>query len=433
MMYKNLWYAALVTSAVLLIAVFGLNNQGQAQNALTPLEELGQFLYFDTNLSEPNGQSCASCHEPSVGFDDPVDFLPVSEGVIPGLFGTRNSPASSYAMYSPTFYFDNEEELWIGGQFWDGRGTGYVLGDPLADQALGPFMNPVEMANIAKYQVVNDVATSAYRGLFQSVWGYTQKQMDRLAKARVDTPDVVLAYDRIALSIAAFERTQLFGQFSSKYDAYLAECLKIGGDMDDCAVGTGRAADRAAKKVFTQKERVGMKLFMGENNNDGIMEPGEGAMCSACHIADWTLAADYHPPVQSPLWAPEGWVPPIFSDFTYDNLGIPLNPEIADLIGEPQPLDYGLGAVLGDEEEYGKFKVMSLRNIGLTAPYGHNGYFKTLTEITDFYSSRDSGAWEPAEYELTVNHDELGNLGLSAKDIDALVAFMLTLSDGYQR
>ncbi|HEY3475247.1 MAG TPA: cytochrome-c peroxidase, partial [Anaerolineales bacterium] len=113
---------------------------------LTDIEKLGEFLYFDTNLSEPAGQSCASCHDPAFGFDDPDAGLPVSEGVIPGLFGGRNSPISAYAMYSPVMYFDEEEGLWIGGQFWDGRATGSVLGDPLADQAVGPFLNPVEMA-----------------------------------------------------------------------------------------------------------------------------------------------------------------------------------------------------------------------------------------------------------------------------------------------
>ena len=64
-----------------------------AQTGLTPVEELGEFLYFDLNLSTPPGQACASCHEPSAGFVDPDFQLPVSEGVIPGLFGGRNSPA----------------------------------------------------------------------------------------------------------------------------------------------------------------------------------------------------------------------------------------------------------------------------------------------------------------------------------------------------
>ncbi len=65
---------------------------------LTPIEELGKFLYFDENLSEPNGQACASCHEPKSAFVDPDKNIPVSEGVIPGRFGGRNSPMAAYAM-----------------------------------------------------------------------------------------------------------------------------------------------------------------------------------------------------------------------------------------------------------------------------------------------------------------------------------------------
>ena len=138
---------------------------------LTPKQELGMMLYFDEDLSEPSGQSCSSCHDPDFGFADPDSELPVSEGVIPGLFGGRNSPSAAYAMFAPTIYFDEVEGLWIGGQFWDGRATGYVLGDPLADQALGPFLNPVEMANFDKEQVIRDVANSSYADLFEQVWG----------------------------------------------------------------------------------------------------------------------------------------------------------------------------------------------------------------------------------------------------------------------
>jgi cytochrome c peroxidase len=116
---------------------------------LTPIKQLGQHLYFDENLSEPAGQSCASCHDPGFAFVDPDKGQPASEGVILGLFGGRNSPSAAYAMYSPIRYFDEQEGLWIGGQFWDSRATGEELGDPLADQALGPFLNSVEMNNPA--------------------------------------------------------------------------------------------------------------------------------------------------------------------------------------------------------------------------------------------------------------------------------------------
>jgi cytochrome c peroxidase len=409
--------ALLAAATALIVSV------STAQVALTPIEQLGSFLYFDENLSEPFGQSCASCHEPSVGFDDPDSHLPVSEGVIAGLFGTRNSPASAYAMYAPSLHFDSDEGLWIGGQFWDGRATGDELGDPLADQALGPFLNPVEMANTTKDQVIADIADSDYAGLFRQVWG-----PDSLG-------NVEAAYDQVALSIAAFERTALFAQFNSLYDLYLEACINAGGDKDDCATGHGKTARKVGKDYFTKEEWHGLQLFMGENDNDGILEKGEGAMCSACHIAEWTEDPGN---VVVPYWSPDGTIPPMFTDFTFDNLGVPKSEEfpLADL-----PVDLGLGTTIGDPftgdlDENGKFKVMTLRNIGLTAPYAHNGLFKSLKEIVHFYNTRDvPGAmmgndWPTPEYPDTVNTDELGNLGLSDSDEDALVEFMKTLSDG---
>ena len=373
-------------------------------NDLTPIQELGEFLYFDTNLSEPNGQACASCHEPAFAFVDPDKHLPVSEGVISGLFGGRNSPMAAYAMYAPIRYFDSVEGLWIGGQFWDSRATGEELGDPLADQALGPFLNPVEMANPSKDTVIADVAASDYADLFEQVWGVGSLN------------DVDAAYDKVALSIAAFERTGLFGQFTSKYDAYLVDCLELGGDKDDCAQGIGFEAENAGE-IFSKKEWQGLQLFMTD------------AQCSACHVADWVEVPVFDGlNVYVPDWAPPGFAPPVFSDFSYDNLGVPKSkhPLLRD-----NPVDFGLGAVVGDDAENGKFKVMPLRNIADTAPYAHNGFFEDLDRITKFYNTRDVKNWAAPEVPDTVNKDELGDLGLKGSEEAALVQFMRTLSDGY--
>ena len=127
----------------------------------------------------------------------------------------------------------------------------------------------------------------------------------------------------------------------------------------------------------------------------------------------------------------------LFTDHTYDNLGIPSNP------GNPffkvsapyntcgkDTMDLGLGSRLRDPEEYGKFRVPTLRNIALTAPYGHNGYFKTLEEIVHFYNVRDVEDFPPAEYPETVNKDELGNLGLSQEEETAIVAVLRILTEG---
>lgn len=99
----------------------------------------------------------------------------------------------------------------------------------------------------------------------------------------------------------------------------------------------------------------------------------------------------------------------------------------------PDSVDLGLGSVVGREEENGKFRVPTLRNIALTAPYGHNGYFKALEEIVHFYNVRDVGnEFPPAEYSATINRDELGNLGLTSEEEANLIAFMKTLTDDFK-
>lgn len=353
----------------LLAIVLGYATTG---HAMSSEERLGRFLYFDADLSSPPGQSCASCHHPSAGFADPDQSLPVSEGVIPGRFGTRNSPSAAYASFSPPLFFDGA--LWIGGQFWDGRAP------TLVEQAKGPFLNPVEMNN-TKEGVVQAVRNAPYASLFRFVYG------------RQSLNDVETAYALVAKAIAAFETTKPFSRFSSKYDFFLK----------------GRAK-------LSAREQRGLALF-----ND----PAKGN-CAACH----------------PSVSADGITPPLFTDFSYDDLGIPKNFEIEELIGEPVPVDLGLGNTVGPSED-GKFKVMTLRGIAQTAPYGHNGYFKTLKDIVHFYNTRDlypvcgpggtpgADCWPAPEVGVNVNTTEMGNLGLTPAEEDDIVAFLLTLTDGY--
>jgi len=119
----------------------------------------------------------------------------------------------------------------------------------------------------------------------------------------------------------------------------------------------------------------------------------------------------------------------VFTDVTYENIGVPRTTSIH---GNPTP-DIGLSATTGDAGDDGKHKVMSLRNIELTAPYGHNGYFRTLAHIVHFYNTRDvvSEGWAAPEVSATVNTSELGNLGLNHEEEHAIVAFLKTLTDGF--
>ena len=162
------------------------------------------------------------------------------------------------------------------------------------------------------------------------------------------------------------------------------------------------------------------------------------------------------PPATSPTASS-----PLFTDYTFDNLGIPKNPENPVYHGNPGFVDPGLGGFLATRSDYaayaaanmGKHKVPTLRNVGLGLPavtkaYGHNGYFKTLEGIVNFYNTRDvkptcpgaytevealaAGCWPAPEVPANVNTAELGNLGLSPDEEAAIVAFLKALSDGYQ-
>ncbi|MEQ1527684.1 MAG: cytochrome c peroxidase [Methylococcales bacterium] len=358
-------------------------------NKLSVKAQLGRQLFFDTNLSSPPGQACASCHNPNTFFVDPDHQQPTSDGVLSELKGARNSPMLHYAAYSPSFHFDRNEGLYIGGFFLDGRAK------TLADQAKGPFLNPTEMANPDIFTVVNKVAESDYKELFTRVYGVNAFN------------DTSKAYNKIADAIAAFERSPVFRRFNSKYDYFLA-----------------------GKTKFTAQEKRGRKLFE---------DPDKGN-CAACH----------------PSRPGQDGAPPLFTDFSYDNLGVPRNPEnpFYDAGVEINPtgrnfIDKGLGKFVGEAAENGKFKVPSLRNIAKTGPYMHNGYFKTLKSVVMFYNNRDllptckaifasaaeaiAGAcWPAPEVIKNVNVDELGNLGLNNTEIDDIVAFLNTLTDGYK-
>lgn len=380
---------------VLLLALLILPAVAPAESASglnpDPIRKirLGQKLFFDTHLSTPPGQSCATCHDWRVFFTDPDKKLPTSEGVLPQLKGSRNTPTAMYAAYSPKFHFDAGEGLYVGGQFLDGRA------ETLKEQAKMPFLNPLEMANPDRATVVEKVRTASYAPLFRKVYG--PRSLDNVEKA----------YDRIADAIAAYEETPVFARFTSKYDYYLA-----------------------GKADFTPQERRGRRVFE---------DPAKGN-CAACH----------------PSRPAEDGSPPLFTDFTYDNLGTPRNPAnpfyALPVKHNPEGygfVDLGLGGILGDPAENGKFKVSTLRNIARTGPYGHNGYFKTLRGIVDFYNTRDikprcanpftpeaqalrEGCWPEPEVAENVNRSELGALGLSEQEVDDLVAFLKTLTDGFQ-
>jgi len=365
------------------------------ENELLPIENLGKLIFFDANLSKPVGQSCASCHDPSAGFANPVTGLPVSQGAIPSRYGNRNAPSVSYAMFSPVLQYDQTmrpgimEGMYVGGLFWDGRAN------TLEDQAKAPFLNPLEMHNLRKATVILGIRQSSYAKLFQQVFG--KRSLD----------DVDKAYENVAQAIASYERSSEVNPFTSKYDYW-----------------------KAGQAVFTDSEYNGYLLF----TNTGMM----GAKCANCHS----------------LAKPDSNDPDLFTSFGYQNVGAPRNPDLPfyDL---PMPLnpagesyvDRGLGDFLRSAgypedvaaKEDGKFKIPSLLNCAVTPPYEHNGVFSTLREVVMFNNTRDvAGAgWPPPEVPENVHRHmppmprTFGQLGLTDQQVDDIVAFLETLTDGY--
>ena len=378
-----------ILSVVLVVGVFWIAFAWDNWT-LTPQEQLGKSLFFDTNLSTPRGQSCAVCHGPDVGWTGPDEDIneagAVYEGAVDGRFGNRKPPASAYAGDSPILHWDGTK--WVGGMFWDGRATGWTLGDPLAEQAQGPFLNPAEQNNASAQVVINKVLKSRYKKLFLHVCGDPDTDTDT-------------AYECLGRAIAAYERSSEVSKFTSKYDYWLE-----------------------GKARLTGQEQRGLELFNGK------------AKCANCHVS-------------TP--GPNG-EPPVFTDFTYDNLGVPKNPMNPFYHMPYNPdgenwVDTGLGGFLKAANypetvwgpEWGKQKVPTLRNVDLRPfkkfikAYGHNGYFKSLEEIVHFYNTRDvlGAGWPPPEVAENINTAEMGNLGLNHGEELAIVAFLQTLSDGF--
>lgn len=403
----------------------------------------GQALFFDTSLSASGRQSCATCHVPGRAFTaNPVTDhgLPVPLGG-PNMDqpGLRNAPSLLYASFTPPFSLTDGP---VGGFFRDGRASS------LASQAQQPFLTSFEMANTSAAEVVSRLQNSA---------ATLQAFVAAYGPAVLADPQAAL--EDIGLAIAAFESEPQFHPFTSKYDYWLE-----------------------GKAQLTSREQHGLELF----NN-----PAKGN-CTACH------------PSQRQGYANQA----LFTDFTYDNIGVPRNWAIpantpaavspvtpVDVPADAEYTWYDLGLcgplkspatdvnarpdLAATTSLCGLFKVPTLRNVALTAPYFHNGVFSDLHRVVEWYVTRDinndtgnnpnpvaagpggnpyqaagsfylaaDGMPDLYEYnDLPVRYDANVNIGevpytpptfgggqaptLAPADIDDVVAFLCTLTDGF--
>ena len=444
---------------------------------LSSAEQLGKDIFYDDTLSEPPSYSCATCHNPQMGFtgpSSPVNLVagPVP-GVVPGRFGRRNPQTIPYAVFSPRgpFLSGVEGGTYVGGTFWDGRTP------DIATQARMPFLDPNEMANAPTGPLpphaggyspllAKKLADRPYARLFENVFGRDVFQ--------TSTDEQI--YDLMTAAIAVYEASAEINPFSSKFDA------------------STNGTPPMHLYTFTSSEENGRVIFFGK------------ARCSECH-SDATL--------DSVKRATQG--KETFTMYCYANLGVPKNPANPFYVNtnrdaNPQgcnPLgadfiDYGLGAnpnpapdgtrfmnaKPGDVAQFdGLFKAPTVRNADqrpspdFVRSYMHNGVFKSLEEVVHFYNKRSVATnslgqekafnWSvgpPAGYkpifpppesmeyaanvqniaaltpaEFTAQHPrpgdegaiaangQVGNLQLTPADEADLVSFLKTLTDGFTR
>jgi len=380
------------------------NARARKRNTLSAVQQLGKQIFFDARLSEPVGvQSCASCHAPEVGFSGFGDIptggaasasgfkrgfvAGIGEGAPVGAFGRRKPPSAAYATFAPNLVYDAVDQAFVGGLFWDGRATGSRLGSTAAEQAQGPFLADKEQNHANPAAVLAKLKNNrAYIALWQAAYGTSD--------ININTPTAVQdSYDKLGFAIAEYEASTEVNQFTSKWDAYMA----------------GRA-------TLTPQELEGQRLFLNE------------ADCRACHNSTGGNK-------NRPFRAGE-----LFTDFAYHNIGVPQNPNNPG--GNASP-DLGLGGFLATaanpqwramaNQEMGKFKTPTLRNVGKAQRFMHNGALRTLEEVVHFYNTRDvAGAgWSAPEYTGNLDVEHVGGLGLTPAQEAAIVAFMRTLNDGF--
>lgn len=356
-------------------------GNSSTEQSISTIVELGENLFFDTNLSNNRSQACATCHAPSHGFADPRDNGvggSASLGDDGKSLGDRNTPAIGYARFAPGFAKDPEGNF-HGGQFLDGRAH------DLKEQAGGPILNGIEMGLPSKAALLerlneNPRYVDAFKTLFSDD---TLKTEDN-------------AFMAVTTALEYFEKSDFFAAFDSKYDRFLK-----------------------GEYTLTKQEDLGMTIFFSQQFSN----------CHACHQLNSRPSAPNE----------------TFSDYSYHNIGVPENTRLRQANGLNKGYqDKGLfhNPSINDESLAGKFKTPSLRNVAVTGPYMHNGVFQDLRTVVSFYNKYNSKSaarqinpethqkWASPEVPENISLQELREgPALDDRRIDALVAFMKLLTD----
>jgi cytochrome c peroxidase len=460
-------------------------------------------MNFDLNISPFRNMACSSCHMPYAAFSGPIPSVNLTMIAYPGSFpyraGKRTAQRYTYSHTFPVLNFDTTQQLFFGGNFWDGRATGMKLQAPDAEQAQGPPVDPAEMQFPDTACIAFRLSQAVYRPLFELVWGAdfdinfpsnTEQVCATPQGAFPTTTPVALSptdrtkanniYDHWGQSLSFLERSIDISPFNSKFDFVLAGGAK--GGVEGAPVVT-----------LTADEMAGFQLFNGKGN------------CNSCHVDGRSTTLT---PGQTDTGTTAS-VQPLFTCHGFANEGLPLNPRVSifyesrpDAFGftlNPDGMrfrDLGIGTFLRSgpgsfpnpnqpewlplaPEVDGQMQVMTARDVALTPPqcptteagqvgpngpipyfqkeFFHNGYIKSLKQLVHFYNTRDSvpnpngnttfafnvtsGHCPPGTVERVtcwpqpevLNNIDMttGALGLTDTEENQIVAFLQTLTDGF--
>ena len=361
--------------SMLFIAMFLGVSFLNANDTLTK-EQLGEVLFADKNLSKNRTQSCATCHNPSSGFADD------RQNGISKMASLGDDGKSLGDRQAPTASYAKFSPDF----HFDEKKQKYIGGQfwdgrasTLEDQAGGPPLNPIEMGMGSKAEVVERIKeNSLYVSSFKNLFGEDIFKDDEKA------------YLAMTQAIASFERTPEVSPFDSKYDRYLK------GEYD-----------------LTPLEDLGKSIFFSNNNNS----------CASCHVLKG-----------------EDKEGETFTNYEFHNIGTPSNKTLRAKNGVTE-IDKGLAANpnINDASQTGKYKVPTLRNVAVTAPYMHNGVFSDLKTVIEFYDKYNNKQrsinketkkpWDEPEVKENMALKELKAKELSDKKVEALVAFLKLLTD----
>ncbi len=374
--------------------------------SVTPLSDtaaLGKLIFNDPALSASGRMSCASCHSAAHAYGPPNGLAAQLGGPDLRTQGTRAVPTLGYVL-NRTPVWTHVQAASVFERLTDADsppagGFGWDgRFDSLHDQALFPLFSANEMANRDPAEVAAKLSRAPYAARFRQVFGETI-----FASKDAALRQAMMAVERYELEDPSFH------PYTSKFDAYLD-----------------------GKAELSASEMRGKKLFDDPNSGN----------CASCHI-DQVGANGAHP---------------LFTDFQFEALGVPRNPELR-ANRDPNYYDQGLcGPVrtdkLSNKSYCGLFKTPTLRNTATRQVFFHNGRFHSLRDALRFYVERDTAPqkWYSKDaHGHVVKFDDLpaavrdnvdvldepltrkagGKPAWNARDIDDVIAFLKTLDDGY--